>query len=282
MQPGRKAVFLDVDGTYVNDRGVVPPSAEVAVRAARANGHLVFLCTGRSPSDLWDHVKAAGFDGLIAAAGAYVELAGEVLIRRYLPTGVVTEVVQFFEELGIEYLLETNDGLFGSPNARAQLHQLVFAGVADEAILAELERGVGPFLASVRAATDPTALQVNKISFLHSDVPLEVVQRRFAAVLNVIPGTVAAFGANSGELAAPGVHKAAGIALVLDRLGIDPSETIAFGDAANDFEMLQFVGTGIAMASAYDALKAVADDITADPDDDGIALGFRKLGLIDA
>lgn len=39
----RKVVFLDVDGTYVNERGVVPPSAERAVRAARANGHLVLL-----------------------------------------------------------------------------------------------------------------------------------------------------------------------------------------------------------------------------------------------
>ena len=49
----RKAVFLDVDGTLLNDRGLVPVSARAAVAAARASGHLVFLCTGRSLPELW-------------------------------------------------------------------------------------------------------------------------------------------------------------------------------------------------------------------------------------
>ena len=43
----RKAVFLDVYGTLIDDYGRVPDSAVRAVRGARTNGHLVFLCTGR-------------------------------------------------------------------------------------------------------------------------------------------------------------------------------------------------------------------------------------------
>jgi hypothetical protein len=61
-------VFLDVDGTFVNDRGVVPPSARKAVVAARANGHEVFLCTGRSMAELWGEIVEPGFDGVIASA----------------------------------------------------------------------------------------------------------------------------------------------------------------------------------------------------------------------
>ena len=44
----RKAVFLDLDGTYANERGTVPDSAREAVVQARANGHLVFLARGES------------------------------------------------------------------------------------------------------------------------------------------------------------------------------------------------------------------------------------------
>ena len=58
-----KAVFLDVDGTLVNEGGLVPESAQRAVREARANGHRVFLCTGRSPAELWPQIRDIGFDG---------------------------------------------------------------------------------------------------------------------------------------------------------------------------------------------------------------------------
>src|SRR5512141_955221 len=79
-----KAVFLDVDGTLVNDRGLVPDSARQAVREARANGHRVFLCTGRSPAELWPELTDIGVDGLIAASGAFVEVGVEVLLHRCL------------------------------------------------------------------------------------------------------------------------------------------------------------------------------------------------------
>lgn len=35
----KKVVFLDVDGTMVNDRGEIPESTKEAVRRAKANGH---------------------------------------------------------------------------------------------------------------------------------------------------------------------------------------------------------------------------------------------------
>ena len=54
-------------------------------------------------------------------------------------------------------------------------------------------------------------------------------------------------------------------------LGIDPSEVIAFGDAENDLEMIQFAGHGVAMGNACDALKDVADEVTLTNNEDGIA-----------
>ena len=98
-----KAIFLDVDGTLVNDYGLVPDSARDAVRAARANGHLVFLSTGRSMAEIWPEIVEIGFDGYIAGAGAYVEISGEVLAHYHLTDDVVRHVVAFFAERGVEY-----------------------------------------------------------------------------------------------------------------------------------------------------------------------------------
>ena len=47
----RKIIFLDVDGTLVDYEGRLPDSAARAVQQARANGHWVYICTGRSRAD---------------------------------------------------------------------------------------------------------------------------------------------------------------------------------------------------------------------------------------
>ena len=44
-----KLIFLDIDGTLTEPGSNTPPaSALEAVRRARANGHKVVLCSGRS------------------------------------------------------------------------------------------------------------------------------------------------------------------------------------------------------------------------------------------
>ena len=56
-----KVVFLDVDGTITTYENVIPESAKRAIRTARANGHKVLMCTGRSkaenPPELLDAVR---------------------------------------------------------------------------------------------------------------------------------------------------------------------------------------------------------------------------------
>ena len=55
---------------------------------------------------------------------------------------------------------------------------------------------------------------------------------------------------------------------------------VVFGDAENDIEMIKAAGIGVAMGNAYPETKEVADYITEDSNDDGIANGLRYLGLI--
>ena len=67
-----KFIFLDIDGTLVS--AMQPPSWQVAaaVRGARANGHKVFLCTGRNMPIIGQDILDIGFDGVIASAGSHV------------------------------------------------------------------------------------------------------------------------------------------------------------------------------------------------------------------
>lgn len=276
----RWAVFLDVDGTLVNDRGVVPASARDAVHRARANGHLVFLCTGRSVSELWPEILEIGFDGVVAAAGGYVEVDGAVLSHRPLPIEALRRAVEFLDGRGVEYLLESNDGLHGSSGVQAELRRLLLGQITDEDVLAELERGLGGFIDSVVVGADPLMVPVNKIVFLDSDVTLDEYRAELGEVLDVTPAAVPMFGANSGELTQPGVHKAAGIEVITEHLGIARSDTLALGDGFNDLEMLRHVAVGIAMGNAPQPVRDAADHVTGTPDEGGVHSALSRFGLI--
>ena len=79
------------------------------------------------------------------------------------------------------------------------------------------------------------------------------------------------------ELSAPGVHKAYGLGVAAALLGLDAGDSIAFGDAPNDVEMLIAAGHGVAMANAHPDVLAVADEVTSSNDDDGVAVLVERL-----
>lgn len=276
----RKAVFLDVDGTLVNDYGQVPDSARDAVREARSNGHLVFLCTGRSVAELWPEILDIGFDGLIAGAGAFVQAGGEVLVHRYLSRRDLRHVMDFFGERGVDVYFQANDGIYGTRRLRAHLRRLIVGSVTDEDVLAELLRGLFGFINAIKVDADPFDTRITKAIYIDSAVTLEEVRSEFAGVLDVVPSSAVFFGPNSGEMMLPGVHKATGIEVLIRHLGIDRADTLAIGDSYNDLEMLEHVAVGIAMGNAPDAVRNVADDVTTGPDEDGIRLAFLRHGLI--
>jgi Cof subfamily protein (haloacid dehalogenase superfamily) len=79
------------------------------------------------------------------------------------------------------------------------------------------------------------------------------------------------------DIVANGNSKAAGMDAICRHFGIEQEETIAFGDGANDIEMLQWAGTGIAMGNAAPEVKAAADMVTTSVDDEGIEQAINKL-----
>lgn len=275
-----RAVFLDIDGTYLNERGLVPDSAAAAVRAARRNGHQVFLCTGRATAQVWDHITEAGFDGVIASSGAYVQYRGETLFHQSLPRPVVEHVVAFLSEHGIDFFLEANSGMYGTPGTRQRIMAAVYGEEADPAVVADLSVGFGQFIE--RFIVDQSLIRddINKVSFLGSPMAIDRIRAEFAGELDIVPGTVAKFGPNSGEMSLPGIHKATAIEMVLAHAGIAWDDTIAFGDSTNDIEMIQFVAMGVAMADARPDVLRVSDMITPPAGEDGLSQGFTVLGLI--
>ena len=58
--------------------------------------------------------------------------------------------------------------------------------------------------------------------------------------------------------------------------GIAQEETIAFGDGYNDLPMIEWAGTGVAMANAPEEIKNKADLVTLSNDEDGVAVILER------
>ena len=74
--------------------------------------------------------------------------------------------------------------------------------------------------------------------------------------------------------------KTAGIESVLKHYGIKQEEIMAFGDAENDIEMLQYAKIGVAMGNADDEVKEAADYVTDTVDSDGIYKALKYYEVL--
>lgn len=125
-------------------------------------------------------------------------------------------------------------------------------------------------------ASDLWAAPLNKLYIQHPELTSDELA---AAAERTAGGFVTVVMAGEGivELLPLGLSKATGLSLAARRLGVKAAETIAFGDMPNDIPMFAWSGHGVAMANAHRELRAVADEVTASNEDDGIAVVLERL-----
>ena len=82
---------------------------------------------------------------------------------------------------------------------------------------------------------------------------------------------------NNVEIMHKGVNKGEALKALINYLGIDKDEVIAFGDNYNDLPMLELAGIGVVMGNANDEVKEKGDYITAKNTEDGVAKAIYKF-----
>lgn len=188
----------------------------------------------------------------------------------------------FLEENGVEYYLESNQGLFASNNLQNRLIELTLNGLAENSAEGQEKiNGIRWFLDLL--IDDPERIDyedVNKLSFVNQAIPYEVIYAKYHGDFHMLRSTVPAFGPDSGEIGLRNINKKTAIETLLAHIGQEKKDCLAFGDGENDIPMFEAVATGIAMDNAHENLKAIADEVTYTSDEGGIAHMLEKLGLV--
>lgn len=256
-----KAVFFDIDGTLVSFKTHrIPDSAKQALARLRAKGIRLFIATGRHPLGV-DNLGDETFDGYIYMNGGLCRLDNEIIYRNPLDAASVGRLIDALAATDISCVFDTEDAWYvNRVNERVKAMNAMIA-VDIPAIDFELLRGVPIYQITPYLSSDEAWRVLQHMS--------GVKQTRWCEpIFDINPQ-------NGG--------KGHAIVHVARHMGIDISQTMAFGDGGNDVDMIRSVGWGVAMGNATDELKAAADYVTAAIDDDGIARAvehFEKLGIL--
>ena len=254
-------IVLDLDGTLLTDEKVISAKTEQTLKAAREAGHQIMIATGRPYRASEPYYRQLNLDvPIVNFNGAFVHHPTDRSWKTFhepISLPVVSEVVEALQDFNVH-------------NVVAEVMDDVYVHRHDEKLLNIFTMGepsvtVGDHRSYL--TDNPTSLLIHpelkdqeKIRKHLADVHAEVIDhRRWGAPWHVI------------EVIRHGLNKAVGISKVSEWLNIPQERIIAFGDEDNDYEMIEYAGTGVAMGNAIDGLKSIADEVTGTNNEDGIA-----------
>ena len=272
-----------MDGTLVDYHNRIPDSAVVAIRKARENGHLVYVCTGRSRAEMQPELWEIGLDGMIGGNGSYVEHHGQVIMHQLISKEDAKAVVDWLHERGLEFYLESNNGLFASENFRERARETMKIYAMNKGKTAEevANQETEDVLHGIVYGGELYRDDLNKISFVLDSYQDHLDSK--AAFPQLVANTWGGRGETAlfGDLGVKDINKAHAIDVLLEHLGAKKEDTIAFGDAKIDIPMLEYCAVGVSMGNGGPEILAMADMVTDDVEHDGLYNAFQKLGLLD-
>lgn len=257
-------IFFDIDGTLVGEDGrSMPDSAKAAIQRARAAGHICMINTGRTSTLVGkDITEQTQFDGLALGCGTMIVYRGKTLLHQTFAPEEAVRIIEGLRRYEIDACLE------GSENNYRDSEDRIFTEVYRRFISRFDGFGYGSF--------EEAPGRFDKF-YAYADRPEKMSGFRgeFEDLLDFVDRKGGFF-----EIMPRGCSKASAVDFVAKALDISMEETVAIGDSSNDIPMIERAHIGIAMGNATEDVKAIADYITSDIEDNGVENALRWLNAI--
>ncbi|MBA4496362.1 Cof-type HAD-IIB family hydrolase [Paenactinomyces guangxiensis] len=257
----RKIVFFDIDGTLLNDEKEIPESTKKAVHLLQEKGIYTVIATGRGPQMFEWIREELNIHSYVSINGQYVVFDGEVIYANPMDPEMLADITKLAA---------------GQGHAVAYCsHEQVKVSEENHPFIQESFRN---FLKLDHPPQDREYFKHTPIYQGHLFCQAhdeQIYAERYPDYCFI------RWHEYASDFLPRGCSKAAGIHKLLEAADIKQENSYAFGDAANDVEMLALVGTGVAMGNAVPEAKAAADVITTSSSEDGILHGLVKVGLLE-
>jgi Cof subfamily protein (haloacid dehalogenase superfamily) len=275
-----KLLFFDIDGTLAMPGKKVSQRTRDAIRAARANGHKAFICTGRSPEIVNEDILSIGFDGGIFHAGGRAVIDGKTVYENHADAKMLDDVLPSIKKYAAFYNYETTGGDYYSKFDLNVLKEIQETTGVNTELLRLIEAMASQ---ENRSVSDYAGEGIYKVFFfVRKTADYEKIIDAFGPgyLPTIFSNMIEDMPIEACEVTRADINKGAAILGLCGYLRADVSDTISFGDSMNDIMMIRTTGISVAMANAEQRVKDEADIICESCDDDGVAKELQRLGLI--
>jgi Cof subfamily protein (haloacid dehalogenase superfamily) len=268
-----KLLALDIDGTLLRSDKALSPRNRSALCLAQEAGVSVVLVTGRRyPAARRVAEEIGGRVPLILHNGALIIEDGEVLRCCPLAREVAHRAIRTGREHGADPVVHCGR------NGEGRL--LVDTVAARNTLLASYLGRSHPDVVTVPdllAAVREDPLQVMFGGDGHEmETLLEQLTVGLGPSARIERTLYPSKGVGILDVLDPAAGKAEALALLLARLGLHASQTLAIGDNWNDHEMLEQAGLGLVMGNADPRMLELGLPVLPSNDEDGVAVAIER------
>ncbi len=272
-----KAILLDIDGTLTNHKKEITPLTKKALMDAQDLGIRLVIASGRPAKGIYqygDQLEMAKHHGLFVCYNGAKVIdceTKETYVDVTFPVETAKRVLHHMKNFNVIPIVTSDTHML----VEDVYHCMIKDGTREFNVIQYESRMNNYKLMEVDDLEEYVNYPQNKILTAGDSDYLQAHYKEMAEPfqdeLNMM------FTSNFYyEFTAKGVDKGSALTVAMSKLGIQPEECIAFGDAENDISMLKFAGISVAMANGQEAVKNIATEVTDDNEHDGIAKALYK------
>lgn len=285
-----KLVAIDLDGTMLNQYGIVTDKTKEAIKKVQQKGIEVIIASGRpidSIKTIAKEIKSEKY--FISGNGAIIyDIANdEIIYKNTLKKQKVLEIVKICEENSIYYNIYTEKEIvakslqcnvlyYHKENAFKKEEEKTHINIVDNVYdyIANRDENI----VKITICDHNQAIFNSIIRKIKEVEEIEILDVSHMSRKTIRQGTeeipIEYF---YTEISAKNVDKWNAIEFLKEKMNIKTEEIVAIGDNMNDKKMIENAGLGIAMGQSHPEIKAIADQITASNTEDGVAQALDYL-----
>lgn len=288
-----KLVAIDLDGTMLNQYGIVTQKTKNSIKKAQENGIEIMIASGRPIDSVKTISKEIGSENyFISGNGSiiYDIKKDEIIYENVLKKQKALEIIKICEENSIFYNVYTEKEIIAknlqynvlyyhkenlTKSEEDKTHVNIVEDIYDyiektdskvlKVMICDKHQTI--FNAIMRKLKEVDDIEVLEVSHMSrkiirqgtEEIPIEYFYT---------------------EISAKNVDKWTALEFLKEKLQISSDEIVAIGDNVNDKKMIEKSGYGIAMGQSAPQIKEIADYVTDSNIDDGVANALDKLLLM--
>ena len=269
-----KLVAFDLDGTLFNDKKEVTPETFATLERAAKMGIEIVPATGRFWNAIPESIKAMKFIRyMISLNGSEIFDVKEMksLASFTIPIERAETLCRVCDELPVLYDFVSDGQGYMKREHHERIPEFMILGEWQVKVMRDLRIPVDDIYGVLRQQKGVQKMQIYTTDKILRENLLKSLPYVFPNVLftSSVPNNI--------EINDPKANKGDGLKFLAEHLGLPAESTLAFGDGLNDMSMIEYAGIGAAMSNGVPELKAVADYIAPDNNNNGVAEGVKRF-----